>query len=194
MCCSPARCRRSRRSASRSYDVGWVNVQGSDQAPKGTTRVSAVCGPLRSRVPGTAANRLRQASAFTRVFPACSRLCSKDERIGLLGALANQDILQRLQQLSDKLDQLASSKARPRRSRRHNRVLRPGSVLVAVTQVLAAAEGPMPVCAISKAVSDLLGLPVSRSSVKNCLARQAQGERGRFARTDRGHYQIRRAG
>jgi putative transposase len=55
-----------RRSASRSYDVGWVNVQGSDRAAKGTARASAAV-PLRSRVPRTAGNSPRQASAFTRV-------------------------------------------------------------------------------------------------------------------------------
>lgn len=114
--------------------------------------------------------------------------------IGVLEALTNQDILQRLQQLSGKLDQLASSKARPRRSRRHNRVLRPGSVLVAVTQVLVAADEPMRVHDISMAVSDLLGLPVSRSSVKNCLASKAQDEHGRFERTAHGCYRLRPSG
>jgi hypothetical protein len=112
----------------------------------------------------------------------------------VLEALSNQDTMQRLQQLSEKLDRLAASKARPRRSRRHNRVLRPGSVLVAVTQVLVAADRPMRVRDISMAVSDLLGLPVSRSSVKNCLASKAQGSAAPFERVARGHYRLRAAG
>jgi hypothetical protein len=49
----------------------------------------------------------------------------------------------------------------------------------------------MQVCDISTAVSDLLGLPVSRSSVKNCLASRAKGEDARFERTDRGRYRLR---
>jgi hypothetical protein len=131
--------------------------------------------------------------AIPRVFGVscpCSPGFAEHEPIGVLEALTNQDVLQRLQQLSDTLDRLASSKARPRRSRRHNRILRPGSVLVAVAQVLAAAEEPMPVCDVSTAVSDMLGLPVSRSSVKNCLARRARGENAPFERTDRGRYRL----
>ncbi len=48
----------------------------------------------------------------------------------------------------------------------------------------------MQVCDVSMAVSDLLGLAVSRSSVKNCLAGRAKGEQARFKRTDRGRYQL----
>jgi hypothetical protein len=76
-----------RRSASRPYDVGWGNVQGSDRAAKGTARASAAV-LLRSRVPGTAGNRREQPSASPSIyagFPACSRLCSEYERIGETG-------------------------------------------------------------------------------------------------------------
>jgi hypothetical protein len=57
------------RSASRSYDAGWVNVQGSDRAAKGTARASAAV-PLRSRVPGTAGNRRERSTKNPSVFAA----------------------------------------------------------------------------------------------------------------------------
>jgi hypothetical protein len=109
----------------------------------------------------------------------------------LLGALSNQELQARLQRLSDKLDQVAVSNATPRRANRADRILRPGSVLDAVTRVLAAADVPMRTCKVRKDVADLLAQPVSASSVKGCLAAHAQGNGARFERTARGYYRLR---
>jgi len=43
---------------------------------------------------------------------------------------------------------------------------------------------------ISTAVSDLLGLPVSRSSVEGCLAAKARGKNALFERIAPGCYQL----
>lgn len=67
-----------------------------------------------------------------------------------------------------------------------------GVVVRAVVQILATADEPMPVMAICAAVNELVGQPVSPSSVKNCLAYGAASRTPRFERVASGCYRIRR--
>jgi hypothetical protein len=60
-----------------------------------------------------------------------------------------------------------------------------GWVLAAVTQVLEAAGEPMRTRMIHAAVEELVGEPVSWSSVKNCLASDVGGKSPRFERVGR---------
>ena len=67
---------------------------------------------------------------------------------------------------------------------------RPGWVLAAVTEVLKAATEPMQARPIYVAVVELLGEPVSWSSVRNCLASDVSGRSSRFARVGHGRYRM----
>ena len=67
-----------------------------------------------------------------------------------------------------------------------------GVVQRAVVKVLAAASGPMRGADVHQAVEQLLGRPVSKSSVSWSLAADARSKEPRFERTTRGHYQLRR--
>jgi hypothetical protein len=60
----------------------------------------------------------------------------------------------------------------------------------AVVQVLAEASGELRMVEIHAAVEELLGEPVSRSSVKNYLTRGAQRRRPVLERVGRGRYQL----
>ncbi|MGA8364023.1 MAG: hypothetical protein WB709_05835 [Solirubrobacteraceae bacterium] len=65
-----------------------------------------------------------------------------------------------------------------------------GWVLAAVTEVLRAAGEPMRTRMIHAAVEELVGEPVSWSSVKNCLASDVGGRSPRFERVGRGLYRL----
>jgi hypothetical protein len=65
-----------------------------------------------------------------------------------------------------------------------------GWVLAAVTEVLGAAREPMRARMIHMAVEELVGEPVSGSSVKNCLASDVGGKSPRFERVGRGRYRL----
>lgn len=67
---------------------------------------------------------------------------------------------------------------------------RPGWVLTAVTEVLEAAKEPMQARTIYVAVVELLGEPVSWSSVRNCLASDISGKSPRFERVGHGRYRM----
>ncbi len=110
----------------------------------------------------------------------------------LLGSISNPEKQERLRRLSDKLDQVAASEAKPRRSGRADQRLRPGVVLNAIMFVLASAEQPMRAKEIHEAVMALLEQPVTYSSVKACLADKAQGVEAPFERTARGCYRLRK--
>jgi hypothetical protein len=60
----------------------------------------------------------------------------------------------------------------------------------AVVQVLAEARGELRMGEVHAAVEELLGQPVSRSSVKNCLARGTQRRNRRIERVSRGRYRL----
>lgn len=111
----------------------------------------------------------------------------------LLGALSNQAQQERLQQLADKLDRLAASKAQPRPSARVDQRIRSGVVLQAVARVLATAKRPLRACEIHRAVSTLLKQPVPYGTVKRSLSGGIQGPKPRFERISWGRYQLRRS-
>ncbi len=67
---------------------------------------------------------------------------------------------------------------------------RSGWVLAAVTEVLKAATEPMQARTIYVAVVELLGEPVSWSSVRNCLASDVSGRSPRFERVGHGRYRM----
>jgi hypothetical protein len=110
--------------------------------------------------------------------------------MGLLGVYSNPETQGRLRRLSEKLERLATSDAVPHSSRRYDRRIRGGLVPKAIEQVLAEAPGPMRACDIHAEVEELLGRSVPASSVKNWLAKQAQGDPPRVVRLDRGRYRL----
>jgi hypothetical protein len=65
-----------------------------------------------------------------------------------------------------------------------------GWVLRAVTRVLEDAASPMRMCEIRTKVEAMLGTPVSKCSVMNCLASNSLSERPRFERVGRGLYVV----
>jgi len=65
-----------------------------------------------------------------------------------------------------------------------------GWVLAAVTTALEEAASPMRMCEIGTKVEAMLGTPVSKSSVMNCLASNSLSEHPRFERVGRGRYQL----
>jgi hypothetical protein len=65
-----------------------------------------------------------------------------------------------------------------------------GWVLAAVTEVLGAAREPMRARMIHTTVEELVGEPVSWSSVKSCLASDVGGKSPRFERVGRGRYRL----
>jgi hypothetical protein len=110
--------------------------------------------------------------------------------MGLLGCYSNPEIQVRLRQLSDKLDRLAASDEVPRPSARRDRKLRGGLVPEALECILDDAGGPMRARDIHAEVEELLGISVPASSVKNWLAKQAQGQQSRVVRLGRGRYRL----
>jgi hypothetical protein len=60
----------------------------------------------------------------------------------------------------------------------------------AIVQVLADAGTDLRMIEVHEAVEELLGEPVSRSSVKNYLASNSQRPRRRIERVSRGHYRL----
>lgn len=67
-----------------------------------------------------------------------------------------------------------------------------GWVLVAVREVLAEAQEPMRMCEVIAKVEAVLGKPVTKSSVENCLCSNIIGKHPRFERVARGRYRIAR--
>ena len=93
--------------------------------------------------------------------------------------------LSRLQEAIDALPPgPPAPRVRPEPSRREW-----GSVGEAVTSVMATGL-PLRVEDIHEAVEIQLGEPVSRSSIKNCLAKNTSGRDGEFVRVKRGWYLL----
>jgi len=110
--------------------------------------------------------------------------------MGLLGCYSNQEIQGRLRQLSDKLDRLAASDAAPRSSVRHDRKLRGGLVPNAIEHVLADSGEAMRPCDVHAEVEELLRRSVPASSIRNWLAKNAQGDDAHLVRLGRGRYRL----
>jgi hypothetical protein len=90
--------------------------------------------------------------------------------------------------LGQKLEQIAASNARPRSSARSDRRLQSGLVPKAIMQVLSESVEPMRMMDIHAEIERTLDRPVSRSAVKNWLARHTGGEKALFVRLRRGRY------
>lgn len=99
----------------------------------------------------------------------------------------NPTVQERLRGLADKLDQVAAGADARRVSRRADRQLPGGLVPKAIMRVLAESVEPLRVAAIHEAVELQLGQVVSRSTVKNALAREAK-RNGRLVRLGHGRY------
>jgi hypothetical protein len=106
----------------------------------------------------------------------------------LVEALSNSEIQDQMGRLAAKLEQIASSDARPRSSARSDLRLRSGLVPNAIMGVLSRSVEPMRMTDIHAEVERLLDRPVSRSAVKNCLARHTGGKKALFVRLGRGRY------
>ena len=72
----------------------------------------------------------------------------------------------------------------------HERRRRPGEVRDAIEDVLACADGPLPVDVIHARVEARLGAAVAASSVRSYLRLNADGD-GQFSRVCRGVYVLR---
>jgi hypothetical protein len=110
--------------------------------------------------------------------------------MGLLGCYSNPEIQDRLRRLSEKLDRLVISDPTPRPSGRQDRRLRGGLVPGAIEKILHEATDPMRARDIHADVEELLGRSVPASSVKNWLAKHAQGNQPRVVRLKRGKYRL----
>lgn len=110
--------------------------------------------------------------------------------MGLLSSYSNPETQRRLRQLSEKLAKLAASDAPPRPSGGRDRRLRGGLVPQAIERVLSQTAAPMRARDIHVEVEDQLGMSVPVSSVKNWLAKHAQGEKPRLVRLGRGRYRL----
>ena len=117
-----------------------------------------------------------------------TRIPKPNPVIGMLGAYLNPEVQDRLRRLAEQLDRLAASRAAARPSGRADRKLQAGLVPQAIMRVLAGAAGPLKVAAIHEAVEDELEQPVPRSTIKNCLAQQAQAADKRLVRLGHGRY------
>jgi hypothetical protein len=113
-----------------------------------------------------------------------------DPTMELVGALSNHETHSQLRRLSEKLDQIAASSARPRSSACADRRLRSGLVPPTIMRVLSESVEPMRMKDIHVEVELELGQPVSRSAVKNWLAGHTGGEQPLFVRLARGRYRI----
>jgi siroheme synthase len=101
----------------------------------------------------------------------------------------NPEVLGRLQRLADKLDQVAAGADARRVSKRVDRQLPGGLVPRAIMRVLAESVEPLNVTVIHEAVELVLGRSVSRSTIKNALAREAKHGR-QVVRLARGRYRL----
>jgi len=108
----------------------------------------------------------------------------------LVEALSNSEIQVQMGRLAQKLEQIAVSDARPRSSARSDRRLRSGLVPKAIMQVLGESVEPMRMTSIHIEIERVLGRPVSRSAVKNWLARHTGGDQALFVRLERGRYVV----
>jgi hypothetical protein len=108
----------------------------------------------------------------------------------LSGALCNLDLAQfrQLDRLRARLaaEAPANWTPAPLADKRAQR----GWVLAAVRQVLIDAQKPMRMCEIITKVEAVLGRPVKKSSVENCLCSNITGRHPRFERVGRGRYRL----
>jgi hypothetical protein len=112
--------------------------------------------------------------------------------MALTGHGSNRRLKDHLDQLGERLDALRGARANrtpPRREALQPSRRRWNSITEAVATVLGPA-GELRARDVHAAVEALLGEPVSRSSVKNCLSRHSAGQDPRFERLAQGHYRL----
>jgi hypothetical protein len=118
----------------------------------------------------------------------------KENPMGVVGGLWNQDVRSRLQCIHRHIArQAASSEPSAKRPPPQFQRRRPGTICDAILAVLVEHRDGLRMRDITAAVAERLGEPVSTSSVKSCLWREAQGNIGKFERIGRGRYRLRSA-
>jgi hypothetical protein len=108
----------------------------------------------------------------------------------LTGLLSNSETEALYQRLTERNWEQVACVQGKRRDRSRDGKLKFGTVSGAVLEVLRRAEGSMRFIEIHRKVEDLLGLKVSRSSVKQCLSAESSHRVPRFARVGHGRYQA----
>lgn len=112
--------------------------------------------------------------------------------MGLVGSLWNPDLRTRLQRIQERVArQAASGEPSARHLPPQFKRRRAGLIRDAIAAVLAEHKDELRVRDIAAAVVARLGEPVSHSSIKSCLSREAQSESGTFKRIERGRYSLR---
>lgn len=120
-------------------------------------------------------------------------LPSEPRETRLLGSLWNPDLQARLQRIHERLARQAEAGGRaakppPPPQDKRRRTASIGDVIAAV---LTKHPSGLRVREIERAVVDRLDDPVSESTVKTCLWREARRASGRFERIGRGRYRLR---
>jgi hypothetical protein len=183
----PAACARTRRRSPRRPDTAELHAtadaledairQGDPEHTKALLRILIQELRVSSRAEILPTYRL-----------ATPLVCATTSSVALVGTLSNPEVIERVERLAKKLQELAASGA-PARALRQPPKRRCGDVSGMVVQVLAEAQAPMRVVQIHEAVQAQLGVFVPRSTVKDCLAQHARPG-GRFVRIARGRYCI----
>ena len=113
-------------------------------------------------------------------------------RMELNGTLSNREVLLETSELVSLkhrlLQELSSTAVEPSASKP-----RAGLIKQAVIRVLDEATGPMRVIEIRSGCEKLLGVPVNRSTVSDCLVKHSHREPQLFDRAARGSYRRRAA-
>lgn len=107
--------------------------------------------------------------------------------MGLVGQGSNQDLAWSLREVERAIAGLPEGPVRPQPYRRTRK--RRGETLATIHSVLAT-TGEMRMMDIHLAVEAVLEEPVSRSSVKNCLALHCEGPNPLFERIQRGRHKL----
>lgn len=112
---------------------------------------------------------------------------SKHELVELNGTLSNREVMvetSKLHTIKARLLATAPTRAEPATALGE----RAGRIKQTVIQVLETAGLPLRVAEISEACEQLLGIPVNRSTISDCLIKHSAGDRRLVDRTARGEY------
>ena len=115
---------------------------------------------------------------------------SEASPMGLVAVLSNTQTEVLFQRLTRRNWRQVARRPSGRRDRSRDGKLKFGTVSGAVLTVLAEAGSPKRYVEIHARVEELLGRPVSPSSVKQFLSAESHHRRPRFERVDRGRYQA----
>jgi hypothetical protein len=115
---------------------------------------------------------------------------SINERVDLVAVLSNTQTEVLYQRLTARDWRQVPWAVPRRRDRSRDGKLKFGTVSSAVLAVLAEADGPMRFIEIHGRVEELLGISVSKGTVKEFLSAEAREGRSRFRRLGRGLYHM----